>query len=103
MSDPGLAPQRTRLSWRRTLLALTVVGLLCVRLAVRKGIDTPDLLAAAGAMLLWVGALFVTYHRAGRMDRSRSESPGLALPLYAAASAGYAALGTILILTHLPR
>jgi hypothetical protein len=114
MSEPGLAPERTRLAWRRTLLALTVVALLCLRLAVRDGIGAASLLTAAAAMLLWVGALVVTYRRARTVAASRSGAgvrgvgpkgwgAGKALPLYAAAAIGYAVLGAILVLAQLPR
>jgi hypothetical protein len=35
--DPGVQPERTLLAWRRTLLALSAVGLLAGRLAYSSG------------------------------------------------------------------
>jgi hypothetical protein len=111
---PGLAPQRTALSWRRTLLTFTVVALLSLRLAVHYGVDTASMLAVAAGMLLWLGALVVAHRRGGalaaprpsRQSTAGSSKPpdaaGWALPLCAAIPLGYAVLGAILVLTHLP-
>jgi hypothetical protein len=130
MTDPGLAPQRTRLAWRRTLLALAAVTLLSLRLAVHYGIDTASMLTAAAGLLLWLGALLVAHRRGVALATTRrtvvpaaaesskppegSSGPlsqqaagpvattDRTLPLYAAILLGYAVLGTILVLTHLP-
>jgi uncharacterized membrane protein YidH (DUF202 family) len=102
MTEPGLAPQRTRLAWWRTLLALSVVALLSLRLAVDYGTDAGSMLGAAAAMLLWLGALAVSYHRGRTLTAPWSAATGRVLPLCAAICAGYAVVGTILVLTHLP-
>jgi Domain of unknown function (DUF202) len=110
MTEPGLAPQRTRLSWRRTTLAFTVVALLSLRLAVHYGIDTMSVLAIAAGMLVWLAAMAVAYRRGWALAAPRQSRPanggypaaGRTLPLCAAILLGYAALGVILVLTHLP-
>ena len=45
--DPGAAYERTRLAWRRTVLALAVVALLSARLAVQHGVVGVVLAGAA--------------------------------------------------------
>jgi hypothetical protein len=101
VTEPGLAPQRTRLAWRRTLLALTAVALLTIRLALHYGVDGATLLATAAGMLLWLGALLVS-HRRGWGVIGSPAGAAAKLRLLAAVCAGYAILGGILILTHLP-
>jgi hypothetical protein len=102
MTDPGLAPQRTRLAWRRTLLALTVIALLGLRLTTWYGIDAVAVLGAAAVMLLWLGALVVTHRRVRALAAPWLGVAGRLVPLSAAIAAGYAVLGAVLILTHLP-
>jgi uncharacterized membrane protein YidH (DUF202 family) len=94
---PGTQAERTRLAWRRTMLAVTAVALLAVRLAV---VDAPavGLTLAAAALLGWLGVLVVTYRRIGRMAAARPGPPGRELPLTAASAVGYAALGILLVL-----
>jgi uncharacterized membrane protein YidH (DUF202 family) len=50
-ADPGLASERTALSWRRTALSTAVLGLLLVRVGAPHGRPSHVLLGA-GALLL---------------------------------------------------
>lgn len=95
MTDAGLSTERTRLAWRRTLLTLTVVSLLCVRLAVEQGAP----LVAAAAALVWLAALVITYRRIQALATWRLGAAGHALPFSAAIAIGYGVLGTILIIS----
>lgn len=88
--DPGLQSERTRLAWRRTVLAVTVVALLAARLAVIRG--TP--LAIAGTALLWLAALVVGHRRTGAVARGTA---GPAPLLLGSAVVGLAALGVLMV------
>lgn len=90
MSDPGLARERTWLAWWRTLLLAGGVAVLLARLAAIDG----DLLIVAAALAGWTALFAVAFRR----YRSRRPGPGPALPLVALFTAGYAALGTLLVL-----
>ncbi|MBA8949276.1 DUF202 domain-containing protein [Actinomadura namibiensis] len=62
--DRGAQPERTALSWTRTILALLVAGLVCVRFA-----PTP---AAAGLAAAAVcGAAALQFRRAARQHHRR--------------------------------
>jgi hypothetical protein len=95
--DPGLQPERTRLAWRRTALALTVVAVLTVRLALGGGLA--GALVAALALLVWGTAVRVCWPRAS--GTGPASSGGRRLPLTALAAAGYALLGILLVLRTL--
>ncbi|MEN3607980.1 DUF202 domain-containing protein [Plantactinospora sp. ZYX-F-223] len=90
--DVGLAAERTRLAWRRTVLAVGVVAVLTARLAVSNG--TVGALVAVLAGLGWLGVLAMTFPRSsGRRGR-----PGRTLPVIALATVGFAGLGLLLVL-----
>ncbi|MER6914663.1 DUF202 domain-containing protein [Streptomyces sp. NPDC000594] len=62
--DPGLQPERTRLAWRRTTLAFTVVGVLAVRQALMTGGEgTRGTVALAAGALVWLALLALAHRR----------------------------------------
>ncbi|MFE4450520.1 DUF202 domain-containing protein [Streptomyces sp. NPDC056796] len=83
--DPGLQPERTRLAWRRTTLACTVVALLAVRQALHGGATGTAVLAVALSLLAWLGFLLVAHRRIVRMGTAR---PAPLPPRHALAAAG---------------
>ena len=92
--DPGLQPERTRLAWRRTLLALTGVAVLEIRLALAG--HAFDALLAGLAVVVWLGTLVVTWRRATGTGLRRGQR--WAFPLTALAAAGLALLGLLHVL-----
>ncbi|MFY1695323.1 MULTISPECIES: DUF202 domain-containing protein [unclassified Solwaraspora] len=95
-NDPGLQPERTRLAWRRSALALTLVVLLTVRLAIDRG--GPALLAAPAAVVGWATLIGYAYRRARGPRRPAAGQIGAEVPLLGLVTAGYALLGALLIL-----
>ncbi|MEU2611225.1 DUF202 domain-containing protein [Micromonospora sp. NPDC007271] len=95
--DPGLQPERTRLAWRRTLLALTGVTVLLVRLAFADG--RAGATVAGLAVLGWLGVLAVTWRRATGTGTRRAQR--WSFPLTALAAAGFALLGFVLVVRGL--
>ncbi|EEP73819.1 hypothetical protein MCAG_04146 [Micromonospora sp. ATCC 39149] len=92
--DPGLQPERTRLAWRRSLLALTVVTVLSVRLALTG--DAAGAVLAGAAVAGWAATLALCWGRAIGSGPVRATSR--TMPAIALAAAGQAALGVLLIL-----
>jgi uncharacterized membrane protein YidH (DUF202 family) len=96
--DPvGASAERTRLAWRRTALAITVVAVLSTRLALVGG----SVLGPALAALVlggWLVALVGTYRRIRLMAAARPVPARRSLPLAAGAVLGYAAVGVLLVL-----
>ncbi|MEV1286434.1 DUF202 domain-containing protein [Micromonospora sp. NPDC049679] len=95
--DPGLQAERTRLAWRRTALTLTAVTVLTLRLSFGRG--AVGALLAAAALLGWAAVVGVGHRRIKAM--ATCASAGRALPLSALVIAGYAAIGTLLVITGL--
>ncbi|MET8907179.1 DUF202 domain-containing protein [Micromonospora sp. NPDC004551] len=89
--DPGLQPERTRLAWRRTLLAVTAVLLLEVRLVFAG--DAFDAVLAGLAVVAWLGVLVVDWRRATGAGPRGVER--WSVPLTALAAAGLALLGVL--------
>ncbi|MFI7518487.1 DUF202 domain-containing protein [Micromonospora globbae] len=95
--DPGLQPERTRLAWRRTALALTVVTVLAVRLAFTG--DLGGVLLAGVALVVWGAVLPVCWRRG--TGTGPAPTGGRSLPLAALGAAALAVLGVALVLRGL--
>ncbi|MCW7945163.1 membrane protein [Streptomyces hygroscopicus] len=69
--DPGLQPERTRLAWRRTTLAVTVASVLAVRTALHGRAGSGELPAVACAILAWLGFVVVAHQRIRALSTPR--------------------------------
>ncbi|MFD0268991.1 DUF202 domain-containing protein [Streptomyces sp. NPDC127106] len=74
--DAGLQPERTRLAWRRTTLACSVVAVLALRQALRGSGGSADVAGAAVIALVWLLFLGVAHRRIRELAVARP--PGLA-------------------------
>jgi Domain of unknown function (DUF202) len=97
--DPGLQPERTRLAWRRTALHWGIVAVLTVRMSFPLG--RSGALASAAALLTWATGVAVANRRGRRMADRRPTAAGRSLVVVAILTAGYAALGVVLVATSL--
>ncbi|MFD9453252.1 DUF202 domain-containing protein [Streptomyces sp. NPDC059985] len=83
--DAGLQPERTRLAWRRTTLACSVVAVLAVRQAMRGTGSPTEVVGAAVTVLIWVAFLWVAHRRMRELAaaRPRGLAPRAALGVVA--------------------
>jgi uncharacterized membrane protein YidH (DUF202 family) len=93
----GASAERTRLSWRRTVLATTAVVLLIVRLALREDLTPLRAIGVAAALGGWVAQLWVTQRRMDTMANAEPHVVGRSLPLTALVIVGYAIIGIVLL------
>lgn len=82
--DPGLQPERTRLAWRRTTLAGTIVTVLAVRAALHGGASASGLAVAALCCVLWAAFLLLAQLRIHTL--ARPENPPLLTARHATAA-----------------
>lgn len=94
--DPGRQPERTRMAWRRTWLAATVVMLLAVRLGSQP--PAGPFLATAAVLAGWLAVLGLGARRMSALAAARPEPAGRTVPLTALATLGLAGLGLALII-----
>jgi hypothetical protein len=93
--DPA---QRTRLAWRRTALAGTVVSLLAARPAFVPRPGAAGLLVAAAGMVCWVVFMALAYRRTRGLAASPPAPGRGSIPAYAWITVGFAALGGLVVL-----
>ncbi|MDX6763487.1 MULTISPECIES: DUF202 domain-containing protein [Streptomyces] len=74
--DAGLQPERTRLAWRRTTLASSVVAVLALRQALRGSGSSAEVAGAAVIVLLWLAFLWVAHRRIGALATGRPQVLG---------------------------
>ncbi|MET9605841.1 DUF202 domain-containing protein [Streptomyces sp. NPDC006512] len=74
--DAGLQPERTRLAWRRTTLACSVVAVLAVRQALRGSGSPSEVAGAAVTALIWLAFLGLAHRRMRELAAARP--PGFA-------------------------
>lgn len=72
MNPEGLQAERTRLAWRRTMLAFSVVSLLFLHPSFEGPAKPGSLVAVAFVALLW-GAVLVVTHR--RIEAMAADEP----------------------------
>ncbi|MGW4508947.1 DUF202 domain-containing protein [Streptomyces sp. NPDC004436] len=79
--DAGLQPERTRLAWRRTTLAASVVAVLAMRQMLRGSGSSAEVGGAAVIVLLWLAFLGVAHRRIRALAavRPRALAPRAAL------------------------
>lgn len=90
----GLQVQRTRLAWRRTVLAATVAALLCVRLALDARPAGLSILATGAVAGTWTALFASAEHRLRCTDQRR---PARTLPLVALLPVSLALIGAVLV------
>ena len=95
---PDDSAQRTRLAWRRTALAGTVVGLLAARAAFGPRPDAAGLLLAAAGMVCWVVFMALAYRRTRGLAAASPASGRGSIPAYAWITVGFAVLGGLVVL-----
>ncbi|NUO59454.1 MAG: DUF202 domain-containing protein [Hamadaea sp.] len=75
-ADRGAQAERTRLAWRRTALAMTVVAVLTVRLALHAGVTPVRAAALIAGCVVWVFFLIVAQRRIWSLARPADRAPG---------------------------
>ncbi|WP_411106353.1 DUF202 domain-containing protein [Streptomyces sp. cmx-4-9] len=87
--DAGLQPERTRLAWRRTTLACSVVAVLALRQALRGSGGPVEVAGTAVIALVWLVFLAVAHRRIRGLaaDRLQGLAPRAALALAACTAA----------------
>jgi uncharacterized membrane protein YidH (DUF202 family) len=98
MPDLDSARERTRLAWRRTVLAATVVVILGVRLAVVR--TTPGFAAFVTSVsaAAWLAFLALTQRRIRQLTQGHDQAPNRSVPLIVQLILVYEVVGAFLVL-----
>jgi hypothetical protein len=93
----GRQAERTRLAWRRTVLAVTVVAVLAIRLAIQEPATALRLLGITAATAGWLAGLVLGGRRIAAMAAATPAPARRSVPLTALAAIGFAGLGVALV------
>lgn len=96
-ADPGAQPERTRLAWRRTVLAATACALLLFRLAFERGLDPAGAVGLALGLLCWLALLLLAHRRIRAMASPQPVGVARLLTAVTASCVFTALLGVLLI------
>jgi hypothetical protein len=89
--------ERTRLAWRRTGLAATVVALLAARPAFAPRAGVAIVLVTAAVMAGWAALIGLAYRRAQGLD-ARPPQPGRrTITAYALITVAFAVIGGLVV------
>ncbi|HZN97261.1 MAG TPA: DUF202 domain-containing protein [Gemmatimonadales bacterium] len=94
-TDPSGAPERTRLSWRRTSLTLTAAAILLLRLALQHPNRALAIIVSALTALAWVMALMLIHSRVRALPATLTSAGPLVLTTLGCLFLGV--LGVVLI------
>jgi len=95
--DPGRQAERTRLAWRRTTLAATVVALVGAGRVVAGGTRTTEVLALALVAVGWLAIVAVAHQRIRALDHPSIPDAHRAPAALALLTTAVALAGTLLM------
>jgi hypothetical protein len=90
--------ERTRLAWRRTVLAATVVALLGGRLAIARTSPAFAALFVSFTAAAWLAFVALAQRRIGQLTNRQDRAPNRSVPLVVQLILVYEVLGAFLVL-----
>jgi len=100
-ADNGAQAERTRLAWRRTALAMTLVGLLAVRMSLHQGLTPGRAAALVAGCGVWLFFLIVTQRRIWALGRPDRVAMARSASLSVLSCLAMAAVGAVLTVADL--
>ncbi|GIE83995.1 DUF202 domain-containing protein [Actinoplanes regularis] len=96
--DPGAAPERTRLAWRRTGMSAAAVALLATRPAFSPGAGPAEWLVAAASMAGWAACAALALQRAPGLRVRPPRTAARTIRAYALITTALAVIGGLVVM-----